>query len=160
MKKTIYAIALAAVMMAMTSATDQNVVGIDKGAYAPQLSVSNHDHSITLDQYRGQYVVLTFWSSADAASRAQCVNYDSWISQNKHVGVSHVSVNFDSNSQLFAEIASLDGLDTKMQFNVHGQQAKEIMRDFHLADGYGSLLISPEGRVCEINPTISQLASL
>ncbi|MDE7376969.1 MAG: SCO family protein, partial [Muribaculaceae bacterium] len=72
----------------------------------------------------------------------------------------HVSVNFDQEPALFAEIAKRDGLDMAQQFNVTGAQANNIASDYGLDHGFGSMLIAPDGRIAKVNPSLSELSSL
>ena len=54
----------------------------------------------------------------------------------------------------------LDSLNPVEQYNVRGNDAKEIEMKYQLDDGYGSLLIDPEGKIIAHNPTDSQLDEL
>lgn len=160
MKKTLLSIALMAMLLFATSAYNRDAIGTRVGDSVPALAVANEQAAVDLNQMRGEYVLVTFWSSADAASRVQCNQYASWMKSNQPQGLQHISVNFDKEPQLFQEIARRDKLDTSAQFNVQGEDAARIFSDFGLADGYGSLLISPDGRIDAINPTTSELSSL
>lgn len=157
MKKTFSTIAAMLMLLLTASSYSSSNSGTEVGEFAPSLKVCNDSTTADLSQMQGKYVLLTFWTSADAASRINCKKYDAWMEANNPTGLRHVSVNFDKEPTLFEEIAKRDGLDAKSQFNVRGKEAAKIIRDFRLADGYGTMLIAPDGRIAKINPNPSDL---
>ena len=160
MKKTVFTIALMALLLISTSAYNQEDQGIRKGDNAQSLVIENAEQSFDLAKMKGSYVLLTFWSSTDAQSRIDCNKYVSWKEANPASNVKHVSINFDTEKVLFDEIVLRDGLDENAQFNVQGSDAAGIVKDFRLANGFGSMLIDPQGKVVAINPSTSSLTSL
>lgn len=160
MRKTLFTIALMAMMLFSTSALNKHRAGLEIGETAPELILSQADNDIKLSQLRGDYVLLTFWSSADAASRIECNRYSAWINANASEKLRHLSVNFDEHPELMAEIVKRDNLDENAQFNVSGQQAAKIINDYGLSRGFGSVLIGPDGRVLRFDPEKSELSSL
>ena len=66
MKKTVFTIALMALLLISTSAYNQEDQGIRKGDNAPSLVIENAEQSFDLAKMKGSYVLLTFWSSTDA----------------------------------------------------------------------------------------------
>lgn len=160
MKKTFFATALAATLLLTASSYSDERGGTRPGDFAPRFEVENPDAKVDLGQLRGQYVLLTFWSSADAPSRIAAGKYSAWVNGNDGANVRHISVNFDDEPALFAEIAKRDGLDMVNQFNVTGPQANNIAADYGLDQGFGSMLIAPDGRIAKVNPSLSELSSL
>ena len=71
-----------------------------------------------------------------------------------------LSVNFDQSKQLFKEVVRRDKLNAKTQFNVQGDDARNIKETFHLEDGYNSLLIDPIGQVVATNPSTATLTKI
>lgn len=158
MKRTFFAAALAALMLLTASSARDERGGTRPGDFAPRFEVEGSGAKVDLGQLRGQYVLLTFWSSADATSRIDAAKYDAWMSGRQDVR--HISVNFDDEPALFAEIAKRDGLDMTAQYHVEGAAAEKIISDYGLEKGYGSMLIGPDGRIAKLNPTASELSSL
>lgn len=164
MKKNILIAALAAVMIVASSGMTYRQPEIRVGAPAPELIVSDTNHCVDLQALRGSYVLLSFWSSSDAPSRVLVNAYDTAV-RNPAVSahgksINHVSVNFDESKPLFDAIVRADNLDSGAQYNATGSLARSIIANFNLRDGFGSLLIDPDGIIVAINPEISNLTAI
>ena len=161
MKKTILTLALFAGMLFASSGYNGKVFGTEQGDWAPVVSFTEDDAPVSVDQFRGKYLLLSFWSSTDASSRVDVNKYSSWIgSISADANVDHVAVNFDTNRTLFDEIVRRDNLTGTKQFNVQGDMARDIIESYGLSDGFGSVLIDPQGRVSAINPSKEELTAL
>ncbi len=160
MKKSIVSVMLTALMLMATSGLTRNNGGVADGQFAPNIVLNNDSVKTTLQDMRGGYVLLTFWSSDDAGSRIQNTQYSAWVRENGLTNLRHVSVNFDEKPELFMEIVRLDDLDQYGQFNVSGMEAEAIANDYGLAAGYGSVLIDPRGRIVSLNPKTTDIPSL
>lgn len=158
MKRTFFAAALAATVLLTASSYSDEHGGTRPGDYAPRFEVQNSGAKVDLGQLRGQYVLLTFWSSSDASSRIAAAKYSTWSKDNSNVR--HISVNIDDEPALFAEIAKRDGLDMTAQYHVGGARAESIVSDYGLDQGFGSMLIGPDGRISKVNPSMADLSSL
>lgn len=160
MKKTFLIVAFLSVLFTITSGFNDQRFGSTPGKIAPMISLQNEYSAIDLTQCRGKYVLLSFWSSSDANSRALCNRYDAWVKNNDPLNrkVCLVGINLDENNTLFSQIVSADNLNEKMQFNVKGRNAAKINSDYHLTAGYGTLLIGPDGRIIAANPTSADLS--
>lgn len=130
------------------------------GSYAPPLDIRQADKAMTLDEMRGNYVLLNFWSSTDAASREAANLYTAWLRRNPGSDIRLISVNFDSSGKLFSEIVRRDSLVPSEQFHVDGEKARSIIEDYGLEKGFGSVLISPEGNIIAHNPDPESLPML
>lgn len=146
------------VALIASSGYSKSPVGVFPGDIAPEVRIDT-DSAFSLSSTRGRYVLLTFWSSTDANSRQACNHYTS-LANELGDKLQHVSVNFDTDPQLFNEIVRRDGLGTESQFNVQGEQAARIAQDYHLEGGFGTVLINPDGRIGTINPSDHELLSL
>jgi hypothetical protein len=162
MKKTFLMIASLLVLLLTTSGFNDNSTGAMPGNIAPMINLQNDSTAVELSHYRGKFVIVSFWSSADAQSRALCNTYNAWIKNNdpRNEKVCLLGVNFDENSTMFSQIVRADNLDPKTQFNAKGKNAEKINSDYHLTKGYGTLLIDPNGRVIAANPNPLQIAAL
>lgn len=158
MKKTFVLLAVligVAICAGSYSDTDMRTA---PGRTAPALSVEDAGRRVALDELRGDYVLLNFWSSDDALSRRDANIYSAWAERHPDSDLRLVSVNFDDSEALFHEIVKRDGLDSATQFHADSEQAAGIRRDYGLgADGYGSVLINPEGRIVARNPSAASL---
>ncbi len=150
---------LLSAMLLVSSAFNEPTFSPEKGSLAPLITVTNDSGSVALEQMRGDYVLLSFWSSTDAQSRINCNSYALWAEQ--HCGsIRHLAVNFDKDRAIFDEIIKIDALDAANQYNVTGDTASRIIRDYRLDEGFGTLLIDPDGRIIAANPTPETLDSL
>lgn len=160
MKKSLFIIVLSAFVFLATSGLGSDNPAMDKGAFAPELKVSNSDSELTLSQLRGKCVLLTFWSSADADSRIDNNKYAAWANANSSDHLQYVAVNIGDDPELVSAIVKADGLDHKAQYVACGEVAKKIISDFRLAEGFGTVLIGQDGRIRAFNPQKSELSSL
>ncbi len=145
------------------SAHTGKVVDAVEGYTAPFFRLEKEDSAFSLAGMKGKYVLLTFWSSSDASSRIACNYYTDFV---KSIGddsgemFCHYSVNFDRSERLFRELVRKDGLDSKTQFHVWGEDADRLIQDYHLEDGFKTLLIDPQGRVAVKNPSKLHLTQI
>lgn len=160
MKKTILILALFIGLLITSSGFNKTSLNTSIGKQAPILAIDKIENVIDKSEKEGNYVLLSFWSTTDGASRMSVNNYNKWMNNLRPENVDFVSVNFDKSERLFNEIVKRDGLDDSQQFNVCGNQAKQIIRDYHLDKGYGSILISPEGTIISHNPSYNELANI
>lgn len=142
------------VAMTMTSESDF-LTGV--GRKAPALNISDADRELSLEGMRGEYVLLNFWNSTDAASRVAANRYDTWVARHPEADVNLLSVNFDRSEAFFHEIVRRDGMNEQLQFHADAAQASLIRKNYALKDGYGTLLINPEGKIIAHNPTAEDL---
>lgn len=160
MKRTLIILAVfIGVVVAMTM-NDENDYYTAIGKKAPWLNIPGADREVVLDEMRGEYVLLNFWSSSDAPSRIAVNKYNSWMESHPEADVSLLGVNFDNSENLFKEIVRRDGLDAASQFNVSGEDAKTIIKNYGLENGYGTVLINPQGKIVAHNPSAEDLATI
>ncbi len=147
----------AALIALFTAATDRAVDGA-KGSKAPVFKIERADSLVQLDNLKGEWVLLQFWSSADASSRLAAKEYSrlhSAITDSAgNERFRHLAVNFDRSSSLFREIVRRDGLNAESQFYVgDGQMRSSIARNYHLDAGMKAFLINPDGQIVAVNPS-------
>lgn len=123
------------------------------GRRAPSLSISDGNKNMSLDDMRGEYVLLNFWKSTDAPSRQMANDYTYWLRRHPGNAVKYVSVNIDESPELFNEIVKLDNLIPATQFHVDGAAARAVSNEYGLDDGLGSMLIDPNGKIIAHNPS-------
>ena len=158
MKKTILLLALFLGLLVTSTGFNSTSLNTAIGKDAPQIDCYEISQAIKQCEDQGRYVLLSFWSSTDGPSRLSVNTYDTWLENNRGAKVDLLAVNFDKSSNLFHEIVKRDGLDKDYQYNVAGETARQIIHDYHLDSGYGSLLIDPQGKIIAHNPTTALLA--
>lgn len=160
MKKTILIFSLFIGLLITSSGFNRTSLNTSIGKQLPSIANEKISDALARSESEGKYVLLNFWSAADGNSRRSAKDYTNWMLNNSEAAVDVLSVNFDKSEGLFREIVKRDGLVNDKQFNVSGYQAQQIIDNFHLNDGYGSLLVSPEGEIVAHNPTLSDLDHL
>ena len=130
------------------------------GMKAPVVQLDRVQSAVNADELKGKYVLISFWTSSDAASREAVNRYDAWFRQNHPADARLVGINFDDSPEMFGEIVARDSLSASDQYYVSRPEAEAIYRTYHLEKGYGSLLVSPQGRIVCHNPTPEQLGQI
>ncbi|MDE5720869.1 MAG: thioredoxin family protein [Paramuribaculum sp.] len=150
-------IVLFAVLVISVSAYSERVFEAAEGYNAPSMTIENSDTTLSLAELKGRYVIVTFWSSADADSRLRAHRYDEAAKLLPQERFCFLSVNFDRSERLFREIVRRDNLSAENHIHVDGSQANRIIHDYRLTEGFKSLLIDPKGRIVAMNPSIETL---
>ena len=158
MKKTILILALFIGLLITSSGFNKTSLNTAIGKEAPQIPSLEIQDVIKQSEKEGTFVLLSFWSASDGVSRMTINNYNTWLDDNNDAKLNLVALNFDKSSALFNEIVRRDGLQSEWQFNVAGELARKIKNEYHLDDGYGSLLIAPDGKIVAHNPSSEVLA--
>ncbi len=160
MKKTLILFVGIVLLFILASAGSGNYYGVEVGEQAPNFEVSNGVNSVQLQSLRGKYVVVTFWSSADADSRIANMRYDRVAKSKQSTILEHVALNFDESPLLWSEICKLDGLNARSQFYAHNEAGAKLMKAWNQNQGFTSLLIDPHGVVVALNPSEKMLKKL
>lgn len=160
MKKTLLIAALLVGLLLFAGGYGHGRRHTTVGDAAPVLAIPAADSVVAFDRLKGEYVILNFWSSTDAPSRRDANLYTAWLRRNPDADVRLVGVNFDDSEGLFREIVRRDSLVAADQYYVRGDTAQAIIRNYGLSDGYGSVLINPEGKIVAYNPTDAVLDRL
>ncbi|MDE6164663.1 MAG: redoxin domain-containing protein [Muribaculaceae bacterium] len=167
MKKTIIGIVGFFAVLLASSAFTQRTTAPAVGYLAPALSVESAGQvpeATSLSDYRGKYVLLTFWDCSRADSRLQVNRYQQWFDANKStadsMNLSMMAVNLDSNPRRFEEIVKRDHLDSNRQFHPEAEQLSLVVENFQLSAQPKTFLIDPDGRIIAVNPTTDQLSRI
>lgn len=117
--------AILAIMLAFSGCTDQPKVRM-VGAQAPDFTVKDSDHTVSLHDYRGKIVVLNFWS----AHCAPCIaEMPSLVQLQKRLGakITVVGVAVDTDSDDYHAFLRKHGIDfltvldsAKTSYNLYG----------------------------------------
>lgn len=126
------------------------------GTTAPNFTIGNEEDVVSLKQFRGKYVLLSIWSSADANSRLANMKFNKMAQSNDKLV--QLSVNFDRSRALFGEIVAADSLDTSSQYFCETQDRNAFKQKWGIADNYCTFLINTKGVVIAVNPSEKELA--
>lgn len=124
---------------------------------APDFSVARNDTTVSLHDLRGKYVLLDFWSSADANSRLKSNEYNT-LPITDTGRLRRLSVNFDRSEELFNEIVNRDHLHPDEQYFAGQSDLDKLIQDYGVTQGYNSYLIDPQGKIIAINPDNNYLS--
>lgn len=151
MKKTLFIAAILVGIIICAVCFSEGQYRTSLGRTAPKLWLPTDSGAINLEQKRGHYVLLNFWKSTDAPSRAAANRYTAWLRQ--HPGkVDLVSINLDDSQHLFDQIVRQDRLIPATQYHADGDMARAIENAYQLDLGLGSMLIDPRGKILAHNP--------
>ena len=129
------------------------------GYQAPNMTLSNSDNQISLQDLKGNYVVVNFWSSALPAPRL--ANKQLAAAAGQRDNVVYLAVNLDRSQGLFDQIIALDNIDIKSQYHVSQDEQERIMNMWHQQpESLGSFLINPNGKIIQLNPSLEDLAAI
>lgn len=124
------------------------------GSMAPNFTVSNADTTLSLQQLRGNYVLVTFWDSTQPESRIANISHDRFAAK---AGFTHIAINTDRSQAVFGQLCRLDNLNTATQF--HCGDNRQLLSEWKQLDGpLHSFLIDPQGTIIAIDPTPVTLA--
>lgn len=160
MKQTLLIVAVSIGLILCAVGYSDSKYHTSAGRKIPDFYAENDSCRISAEAIKGSYALLNFWSSADAKSRTAANEYTAWQRRNPDCGVLLVSLNFDKNEKLFREVVKLDSLFPSGQFHVSGDTARAIIDNYGLKDGFGSLLVAPDGRIIAHNPCVDDIAGL
>ena len=122
-----------------------------EGYQAPTMQLSNASTSLSLQEFKGDYVIVTFWSSAEPTSRLANKQLEK-LAEAK--GFRHIAVNLDRSEGLFQQLVAADGLNPSLQFHIDPNEQEHLLASWRQRPGaLSSFLIDPQGRIVRENPT-------
>ncbi len=127
------------------------------GRQAPALELTQNGKAVDLSQWRGEYVLLSFWSAVNAPSRRDINVYTAWERSHPQSGIKLVGVNLDPSDNLFKSIVASDRLSADEQYTIPADKLQDAERNYGLERGLGSVLIGPDGKIVSQNPTEGEL---
>ncbi len=155
MKKAILIIASFTFLVITLSAFNDRATAPEVGYHAPEIFLNSNNGITTLSDFKGEMVLVTFWSTNDALSRVRCNEYTALADQNDQLR--HIAINFDSNKVLFGEVVKRDNLTESQQYHVEGDIARLIKQSYHLDRGLHSFLINPKGKIIAVDPDVENV---
>lgn len=157
MKKFIFLMTTLVLVLIFTSASGTVATDSRIGAKASSFTIGNDSSVVTLSQFRGSYVLLSFWSSADAISRLDNMRYSKLAQGNDKLEL--VAVNFDRSRALFDEVVLADSLDTSCQYFCESQDRKQFDKSWGTSEQFNTYLIDRRGVVIAVNPSDNELTA-
>lgn len=137
---------------------DKSTGGLSVGSVAPDFQIkATNGQSFDLASQRGRYVLLSFWASYDAPSRA--LNAQINRALNSHPKVELVSVSFDEYQSVYQETVRMDRIVTPSCFvEAEGAQS-ELFEEYRLKSGFGNYLLDENGIIIAKNISATELTA-
>ncbi len=151
-------VSLSLLFILFASSSSVNDTDTLVGSHAPNFTVSNGEHSMSLQDERGNYVLVSFWSSLDPDSRITNMEQDRAAKHNERI--KHLSINYDKSYKVYQEICKLDQLEGNSQFYGSNDEGKKLLTVWRQENGYSSFLIDPQGTIVAVNPSLAMLARI
>lgn len=127
------------------------------GAQAPELVLGNEKQPLSLQASKGNYILLSFWASYDAASRTRNARLHHVVSDDARVEM--ISISFDRYPSVFQTAVKQDGIGDNVYQEMEGENS-EIFKSYDLKHGFINCLVDDRGVIVAKNVSPSELASL
>ena len=128
--------------------------GTNPGDLAPEIQLQGIDLS------NGKYVLVQFWAAYDGESRKQNALLNNKISQSGLDNLQIVSISFDEKKSVFKQAIKADRLNIYNQFNIEAGKKSEIYKNYRLDQGFGNLLINPNGIIVARNASPEEVIKM
>ncbi len=134
--------------------------GYHPGETIPDIVLTDSEgNSRNLHDYKGKKVVVNFWATYHAQSRANNVQLYNYL-QERENDVEFVSVAFDKNRNVVERTLALDRLESISQFYEISGTGSETYKDLRLNEGFRSYLIDENGVIIAMNITPEDLKTI
>ena len=146
---------LAVVMIFALSASSVNTntpsTGYHPGEMIPNIVLTDLEgNRHQLHDYKGKKVVVNFWASYDAQSRAANVRLHN-ILKTMDRDVAFLSVSFDENRNVVERTLALDDMETVSLFCERSGTGSKLYKELNLDKGFRSYLIGENGVIAAMN---------
>ena len=112
-----------------------------------------------MSDFRGKYVLLSFWASYDADSRMMNATLCHALRMSS-ADVAMISVSFDKYRSIFEETVRRDRINAQTCFVDTKGETSRIYKRYRLEEGFTNYLLDSEGTIVAKNLSASQLSSL
>lgn len=140
---------------------DKPTGGLSVGDVAPDFrieSTSGEQYPLKLADFKGRYVLLSFWASYDAQSRMQNVSLNN-ILRSDAPNVKMVSVSFDEYRSVFEETIRKDQIVTPTCFVETKGESSGLFKKYRLGRGFTNYLLDENGVIIAKNISAAELSA-
>ena len=133
-------------------------LGYYPGEIIPEIVLTDLEgDNYKLSEFKGNKVVVNFWATYDAHSRATNIRLHNYLKM-IDADVTFISIAFDENINVLERTMAMDNLDAPSLFcDVSGTES-DLYRDFKLNRGFRSYLIDENGVIIAMNVTPEDLS--
>lgn len=155
MKRLVFLFVTLTVVLIFTSSRTTIASDSRIGTKGANFTVENEDGVVTLNQFRGKYVLLNVWSSADAMARIENIKFNKLSEQNDKLV--QLALNFDRSKALFNEVVAADSIDVSSQYFCQIQDRPSFEQKWAAGEKSCTFLINGKGVIVAINPSEKEI---
>ena len=140
---------------------DKPTGGLSVGDVAPDFrieSTSGEQYPLKLADFKGCYVLLSFWASYDAQSRMQNVSLNNAL-RSDAPNVKMVSISFDEYRSVFEETIRKDQIVTPTCFVETKGEDSGLFKKYRLNRGFTNYLLDGNGVIIAKNISAAELSA-
>ena len=140
---------------------DKPTGGLSVGDVAPDFrieSTSGEQYPLKLADFKGRYVLLSFWASYDAQSRMQNVSLNNAL-RSDAPNVKMVSISFDEYRSVFEETIRKDQIVTPTCFVETKGEYSGLFKKYRLGRGFTNYLLDDNGVIIAKNISAAELSA-
>ena len=140
---------------------DKPTGGLSVGDVAPDFrieSTSGEQYPLKLADFKGRYVLLSFWASYDAQSRMQNVSLNNAL-RSDAPNVKMVSISFDEYRSVFEETIRKDQIVTPTCFVETEGEDSGLFKKYRLNRGFTNYLLDGNGVIIAKNISAAELSA-
>ena len=140
---------------------DKPTGGLSVGDVAPDFrieSTSGEQYPLKLADFKGRYVLLSFWASYDAQSRMQNVSLNNAL-RSDAPNVKMVSISFDEYRSVFEETIRKDQIVTPTCFVETKGESSGLFKKYRLGRGFTNYLLDENGVIIAKNISAAELSA-
>ena len=140
---------------------DKPTGGLSVGDVAPDFrieSTSGEQYPLKLADFKGHYVLLSFWASYDAQSRMQNVSLNNAL-RSDAPNVKMVSISFDEYRSVFEETIRKDQIVMPTCFVETKGEDSGLFKKYRLNRGFTNYLLDGNGVIIAKNISAAELSA-
>lgn len=134
--------------------------GLSVGCVAPDFifkSTQANQQPRCLSDLHGQYVLLNFWASYDAQSRAENILLNNCL-RSQDSPIKMVSISFDKYQSVFRETVRKDQIVASVCYNELSGNQSPLFDTYRLSRGFCNYLIDANGVIIAKNISATELS--
>jgi AhpC/TSA family. len=140
---------------------DKPAEGLNLGEVPPSFMLKSalNKQSVSLNDLKGTYVLLSFWASYDAQSRLLNTLLSNAIQSTGALNMKMVSVSFDEYQSVFQETIRKDQIVDPLCFVETKGEKSNLYKKYNLNSGFSNYLLDENGIIIAKNISAAELSS-
>lgn len=127
------------------------------GDKAPELVLCNEAQPLDLRAGNGNYTLLSFWASYDAASRVKNAALSKEVQENTRVKM--ISVSFDHYASVYRQAIAQDAISLPESYVETEGANSDAFQTYGLENGFANYLLDDKGVIVAKNLSAEELSS-